>query len=190
MLRLFLALDLPGDARRSLAAWRDSELTRPAALRPVPERSLHVTLVFLGATEEGAVGALWACVAGAVGASQAARFAPAGVRGVPRGRPRLVALDLADEGAHAAGLHREVVAALAASRLYEPDERPFWPHVTLARVRRGARADRWNPAAPWSQAFTSSRLTLYESRPASGGAEYRPLEQLELPAWSNRSPPS
>ena len=49
--RLFVALDLPPDARAALAAFRDRADAR--AWRPVPDEALHVTLVFLGHFPEG-----------------------------------------------------------------------------------------------------------------------------------------
>ena len=57
-MRLFLALDLPVDARRELAAWRDAELRERTDLRPVDEEALHVTLVFMGSKPEDTVAAL------------------------------------------------------------------------------------------------------------------------------------
>ena len=58
---------------------------------------------------------------------------------MPPRRPRLFALDLADEGGRAAALQAAVAGALERAGVYEPERRPFWPHVTLARVKRGER---------------------------------------------------
>ena len=179
-MRLFIALDLPAGRRRELAAWRDAELRERTDLRPVGEEALHVTLVFLGARPENAVAALWECAAGAAASCPSPVLIPTGVAPVPARRPRLFALDLSDEGGRAADLHRAVVGALAGAGLHEPEARPFWPHVTLARLRRGARPRGWSPAEPWAHPFTSSALTLYESEPGRAGARYRVLERLEL----------
>jgi RNA 2',3'-cyclic 3'-phosphodiesterase len=86
-----------------------------------------------------------------------------------------------------AGLERELVAR----RLYEPEKRPFWPHLTVARVkpeRRGskrpARIER--PPGPLPEAlrepFGAVRITLYRSTLRPQGAEYAPLAQVALPA--------
>ena len=48
--RLFVALDLPAEARAALAAFRD-EAADPEVWRPVPEASFHVTLAFIGHRE-------------------------------------------------------------------------------------------------------------------------------------------
>ena len=139
-----------------------------------------MTLVFLGAKPEDAVAALWECASEAAASCRSPVLTPTGVTPVPARRPRLFALDLADEGGGAAGLHRAVAGALADAGLHEPEARPFWPHVTLARVRRGARPGGWSPAEPWVRRFTSSALTLYESVPGRAGVRYRVVERLEL----------
>ena len=51
---MFLALDLPVDARTELAAWRDELVAGRDDLRPVRPEALHVTLVFLGWQDEAA----------------------------------------------------------------------------------------------------------------------------------------
>ena len=45
---MFVALDLPAEARRALAGWRDGLVAGREDLRPVREEALHVTLAFLG----------------------------------------------------------------------------------------------------------------------------------------------
>ena len=70
-----------------------------------------------------------------------------------------------------------------AHALERRDERPFWPHVTLARVRRraAARPLAVSGAMPLNE-FSPAALTLYRSQPGPGGARYTPLESLALSA--------
>jgi 2'-5' RNA ligase len=191
--RLFLALDLPQSARTEVVRWRDAMTGGRDDLRPIPAASLHVTLVFLGSKPADAAGTLWEVAAAAAGACRAPGLTPLGVSAVPRRRVRLFALDLADDGGRAAGLHRAVAealaeadlhravaGALAEADLHETEDRPFWPHVTLARVRRGVRPEPWSGRQPLPAPFTSSSLTLYESQLSPAGARYRVLERLEL----------
>ncbi|MEJ7718337.1 MAG: RNA 2',3'-cyclic phosphodiesterase, partial [Thermoleophilaceae bacterium] len=141
--RLFLALDLPDDVRGRLVSWRDAALAgRDEELRPVPAEALHVTLVFLGGVEAPDVGAVADTALDALAGVAAPVLAPTGVRGVPARRTRLLALDLADEDGRAAVLASTAAAALAACGLHEPERRPFWAHLTLARVRSGRRLGR------------------------------------------------
>lgn len=173
-----MALDLPVPARAALARWRDAATHGRSELRRVPEEQLHVTLVFLGSTPPAEIGGLWETVSAAASGLRAPLLTPLGVRGVPARRPRLFALDLGDDGDRAGHLHGRVAQAMERT-----EERAFWPHVTLARVRRDA------PARPLAvsgdmplDAFTSPALTLYRSQPSAGGAVYTPLESLALTA--------
>ena len=52
---------------------------------------------------------------------------------IPGGRPRLFAIGAASEASVA--LQAELSEALERERLYKPEKRPFWPHLTVARVR-------------------------------------------------------
>ena len=185
--RLFVALDLPESVRAGIAAWGRGALRDPA-LRPVPEESLHITLAFLGSREEGQVEAI-ADVVRESGAS-----APEIVFGRPeqrplRGRAKVYALPVASEGTKA--LQAGLVSKLVSAGLYEAEERPFWPHVTVARVRTeagGKRRPRVVEQPPNSlpqdllQPFAGVRLSFYLSELQSEGARYVPLAQVELPS--------
>lgn len=180
-LRLFLALELEHGARSELAAWTAQALAGREDLRPVAPEALHLTLVFLGATPAERVPSIWAATeAGATG-QRAAKLSPFGVKGVPRRRPRLFALDLEDEDGRAAKLQAAVAGALASGGLHAPDPRPFWTHVTLARVRRGRRP---RPLAiappPAPDPLCAPALALYRSDPSPTGPRYTALERLEL----------
>jgi 2'-5' RNA ligase len=109
--------------------------------------------------------------------------------GVPRGkRPRLFALDARSE--EAIELQRGVEERLVVARFYKPEKRPFWPHLTVARVKPEARGSR-KPALVTTQPhplpehmfrfFRPTRLVLFKSHLRRTGAEYEPLAELELP---------
>ena len=178
--RLFLALDLPEPARTSLASWRDALVSGRSDLRPVRPEALHVTLVFLGWQDEQAVGEI--AEAAFSGAGGAPPLLTAGeVRPLPPRTPRLFALDLADDHERAATLQAGASRALEAGGWYRPEKRPFWPHLTLARVKRGRGrvAPLAEVAAP-HEPFEASRLTLYRSTLRPQGALYEPLAQRSL----------
>lgn len=137
-----------------------------------------MTLVFLGNTPPAGVDDLWEAVSAAAAGLPAPQLTPLGVKGVPARRPRLFALDLNDAGDRAAGLHAGLSQALERT-----EQRALWPHVTLARVRRGARARALTvPEEMPFETFTAPALTLYRSLPSAGGARYTPLQSLALAA--------
>jgi 2'-5' RNA ligase len=191
--RLFLALDLPDEARDPLAEWRDALVDGRRDLRPVRPEALHVTLVFLGWQDESAAGAIAEAAFSALPAGPPPRLTPAGVRSLPPRNPRLFALDLEDEDGRAGALQAAMSAALEAGGWYRPEKRPFWPHLTLARVKRAERRvpplpeEPPPPRAP----FEAPVVTLYRSTLRPQGSLYEPLARtLAVDAGDPASQPS
>jgi 2'-5' RNA ligase len=179
---MFVALDLPSDARSAIAAWRDQVVEGRRDLRPVRAEALHVTLVFLGWQDEKAADAIASATFEASSGMPPARLTAGGVRPLPPRDPRLFALDLKDDEGRAGAVQSAISDALEAGRWYRPEKRPFWPHLTLARVKRG---ERRVPAladapAPPADRFTAGQLTLYRSTLRPQGAIYDPLARRAL----------
>jgi 2'-5' RNA ligase len=177
--RLFVALDLPDGARAALARWRDEVLSgRSDELRPVAAEALHLTLAFLGSRPETDVESIGRLALGEATAAPALELGEGAW--LPPRRPRVLAVDLADPAGGLAALQARVSDALARGAGYEPERRPFRPHVTVARVRSGARVgDLSLPAVP-RLGFDGLAVTLYRSRTASSGAIYEPLASATL----------
>jgi RNA 2',3'-cyclic 3'-phosphodiesterase len=176
---MFVALDLPEDARERLAGWRDQLLDGRRDIRPVRPEALHVTLAFLGWQDESAAERIAGAAFGSLPPAPAPRLAATGVRAVPPRDARLFALDLDDEEGRAAALQEAVSRALEAGGWYRPEKRPFWPHVTLARVKRGERRVAPPPERPPPPAepFDAGVVTLYRSTLRPQGAIYEPLRR-------------
>jgi len=179
--RLFVALELPDGVVRATAALAREIFGPVGELRLVPSESLHVTLVFLGYHPEREIERIAEVSLG--DADGEFKLTPEGVVPVPRSRPRLFALGLEDAGGALIGWQDGLSRRLEAANLYEPEKRPFWPHVTLARVKRGAKAPRWPelPALPaeLAQPFRATRVTLFRSTLKPSGAVYEPLASME-----------
>ena len=110
-------------------------------------------------------------------------------RAQTRGRPRLFALPV-DSPRLPSRCRRGSSELLAASGSTSREKRPFWPHVTVARVRpeergsrRPLRVERPPEELPQDlvEPFDGVRLTLYRSELQPQGARYVPLAQVELP---------
>jgi 2'-5' RNA ligase len=180
--RMFVALDLPGDARSALVAWRDELISGRRDLRPVREEALHVTLVFLGWQAEKEADAIAAAAFEACSGLPPARLRAGAVRPIPPRAARLFALDLEDEEGRAGALQAAISDALEAGRWYRPEKRPFWPHLTLARVKRDERRPPPLPDTPVppANAFSAGQLTLYRSTLRPQGAVYDSLAGVAL----------
>jgi 2'-5' RNA ligase len=177
--RLFAALDVPAEVRDALAAFGRAAAADDFALRPVGEDALHVTLAFLGHR----------AIDDIEPAREAVRAAAAPVPDLELGdvlwlsprRPHVLTIEVLDPTGALGRLQASISAALADAIGYEPERRPFRPHITVARVRRGASPRlRGLPGAP-SARFAGEAVTLYRSWLGGGGpARYEPLERVTL----------
>lgn len=183
--RLFVALDLPDDLRDGIAAWGHCELPDPA-LRVVAPESLHVTLAFLGYLPEREIERLDELVRGLKATAPTLRLEDPVAKPSLR-RARLFVLPAISPGA--AALQHELERKLVTERLYKPEKRPFWPHVTVARVKsagRGTRRPAMVERPPGGlpkrllEPALCVRVTLYRSVLQPQGSRYTPLAQVEL----------
>ncbi len=165
-LRLFIALPVPTAARRE-AGRRGRELRRrlPRA-RWVPPENLHLTLLFLGRVEEGAVPALVEEVAPAFAACPGLSLRLAGGGTFPPHRPPKVAwvgVEV-EEGLERLQLLQAAVAEAAGRCLdLAQPSKPWSPHLTVARPK-----ERWTKrdSARFSDAF---RKPLAPAQPVAAG---------------------
>jgi 2'-5' RNA ligase len=169
-LRLFVACDLPRAAERAVRTWQHEELAPHEDLRIAA--TLHFTLAFLGSVDATKVPDLQRILGGITWTRPECsfvepRFLPA------RGKRQVVALELEDPAGRLRDLQAKVSAGLAAEGLYEPERRPWLPHVTVARFRR--------PGHPFSLqnvnigAFGVVRMVLYSSHLERAGAVHTPV---------------
>jgi 2'-5' RNA ligase len=178
-LRLFVALDVPPPVRAALAGW--CARVAPQGVRRVAPENLHITLAFLGSCARAEGDAVAAVPATLAGSAKVGTLATAGALWLPPRRPGVLTVAIApDEGLGA--LRAALVDALREAIAFEPESRPFRPHITVGRVARGARvpADPLDP--PPAQAFAAQALTVYRSHTGGGGARYEALASAVLPA--------
>jgi 2'-5' RNA ligase len=174
--RLFVALDLPADVREALAAWQRRELGALPELRAVGPEALHVTLCFLGwrdLSEVERIGEL------AIGAADGVRDLELGATAwLPPRAPRVLTVAVRDAGGACATLQGAVSDVLVAGGFYERERRPFFPHVTVGRVRGGRAPSGLRhrlPAPPAPLSFEAAAVTLYRSRSTARGSTYEAL---------------
>ncbi len=177
--RLFVAVEVPREARAVLSRWGGAACAHDPALRPVRTQALHVTLHFLGERPEGHVEALRAVIAG--GGDGVVPLVAGGALWLAPRRPHVLTCALQDRTGALGALHSALGPALAAATPgWSAEGRALRPHVTVARVRRGARPlVGAEPDAP-SLAFTAPALVLMRSDLAPAGAVYETLERRPL----------
>lgn len=185
-MRLFFAApvsdEVAGEARAAAAvlASRDAE----DSVRWVPAENYHVTLRFLGETPAAEVPRLVSEVRRESGSRSAFRATLGPLLHLPSPRRvRSIALEIESEGqleGLADCVERGVCNAGAA-----PSRRPFRPHLTLGRTRRGRyyRGDRFDDFVPVTNAsFWVDAALLIESELSQHGARYHALERIALGA--------
>jgi RNA 2',3'-cyclic 3'-phosphodiesterase len=176
--RLFAALELPAPVRDALGVFGRAAAADDFALRAVRDDALHVTLAFLGHRALDDIDP--ACAAVRAAAAPVADLSLGDALWLAPRSPHVLTVEVADATGALLALQERVVAALVDAVGYEPDHRRFRPHVTVARVRHGARPRRTGlPDAP-SASFAGEALTLYRSWLGRGPARYEPLERVPL----------
>lgn len=129
MQRLFLAIDPPRPLATPLL---DRLAGHPEAVRLVPVEQFHLTLHFLGEQSTTVRDQLCKELAAICWQPFRLSLGPPAVF-PPRGRPRGLWLTV-PASAPLSQLHTQCAAALVRCRLV-PEQRPFTPHLTLARFR-------------------------------------------------------
>ena len=163
---------MPDGAARALAAWQLAELDVGRA-RVVPIENLHVTIAFLGSQPAGETEA----IAGALRES---------VRGVAepvlspvryRETRSVGMLVLDDEDGRATRIAEAAHRRLAELGVYEPEQRPWLPHLTVVRFRERPSRE---PPIPDVGPMKTSDAAVYMSRLRPTGAQYEVVESVPL----------
>ena len=187
--RLFAALELPADVRAGLAAFGREAAAGDRALRPVREDALHLTLAFLGHRALDEVDPARAAVRAMSGSPAPVLTLGDPLWLAPR-RPHVLTVALEEDDGVLGALQGAIVERLAGALPWQPETRPFRPHITVARVRREwrPRVDDLPPAP--HATFTAGAVVLFRSHLGGPGpARHEPLERVELAAAPSASPP-
>lgn len=181
-MRLFTGFDLPAEVVGNLERLV-GELRPQARIQWSPPRNLHITTRFIGEWPEAGLDELKAALGGLPS------FPPVQIRVRGLGffpnphHPRVfwAGVDAPPEPAALAAATDRALAGLGLA----PEQRPFSPHLTLARIKEPV------PMQPLREAiaalpsvefggFTADRFWLYHSRLAPGGSVYTKLAEFSL----------
>jgi 2'-5' RNA ligase len=186
--RLFVAVELPppcvavaGDVSDALRE-RVTRLAPNAQVTWVPPERMHLTLRFLGeVTADHA-----ALIATGLSAPFDAKAFPVTLGGPgafpSRGAPRVLWLGFSEGLTNLGMLERELSSRLAETGI-PPEDRPYRPHLTLARVRdpRGLRlAPLFEGVDVPAASGVIDAVTLFESRLSPKGSRYTALHRTPL----------
>lgn len=177
MPRLFVALDLPDRVTTELAALQDEQLD----VKWVDPRKIHLTLRFLGDVDSSRIGPIKDSLAEIE--ARSFEVAPEGLGVFPSRRSPSVLWVGLQESTPLQELQHSVEEAVV-EHGFDPEDRSFTPHLTIARCRRT------NPkkirrfmqkhgefSAP---SFTCDTFYLFESELHPDGARYTKRAAFEL----------
>lgn len=184
-MRAFFAIPLSVTANETVARLQAHlKQNHREGLRWIPPEDFHITLKFLGESDPAALENMGRELKNWAQTWKPPLITLAGVDCFPtRGAPRGVWLAWNDSDGSLAQVQSEL-EQIAETHGFPVEERPFSPHLTIARVRRGVKLAELRTAcqalAPPIVESQLSEIILFESTLTSEGAEYSALERFNL----------
>lgn len=177
-MRLFIGIPLAAAVVDELVTLIARLKSPNDGLRWSAEAGWHITLQFLGSTSAGQYDCVTAglrrfrCAPFEIQLESPGFFDRAGVF--------FAGVQLSSE---LTNLQRQVIAATKPCG-FVPEDRPYHPHITLARDKGGRQALRQLKTRPKGEmqfsAFTAKEFLLYESFPGPAGSRYEVRERFAL----------
>ncbi|HEV8525747.1 MAG TPA: RNA 2',3'-cyclic phosphodiesterase [Terriglobales bacterium] len=192
-MRLFVGLEIDPEIRLRISTFMEGVRNFAPDVRWISSESLHITLKFIGWWPEERFAELERALASVRGEPTEIAFAGTGFFPTPRAaRVFWIGIEAGRQLAELAAHVEAAVEPLGIAR----EQRPFAPHLTLARTGSGrpqrGKDDRGNAHFKRLQAklaampppdfgtMTPREFFLYESKLSPKGAQYNRLERFAL----------
>lgn len=178
-MRLFIAIPLAPDVIEALARTAHGSRSASDGLRWAPQETWHITLQFLGETSSEQ----YSCVLRYLREIRSP-LVPVWLEGAGVFDRAGVFFAGVNVSAELRELQKQVVAATTKCG-FAPEDRPFHPHVTLARAKGGNRRALRNLKVKTVlkttfPRFTATEFLLYEAFLGPGGSRYEVRERFPL----------
>ena len=179
-IRSFIAIELPESVRRGLESLSLELRKSEAAVGWVRPGGIHLTLKFLGNVAAEVIERIKPVLAETASRAKPFRLQAAGCGAFPTIKaPRVIWVGLRGESEPLIRLQKEIETAMVPFG-FEPENRPFRPHLTIGRVRGRQRLQALQQILLARQDFTAEpfdvdELVLYKSELRPDGALYTPL---------------
>lgn len=175
--RLFVAVPLP-DGLHDVVRRAQEALPEERGLRLTGPEQWHVTLAFIGEGDAGKAEAARRVVEDLPTDMGGEAYIERFLMLPSASRARVVTLELGDEAAVLRRLFESVMGGLEAAGVMQRENRPFRPHLTIARLRVPARV---SPRYESERArFAVQSVCLYRSELRREGAVYTVVCRREL----------
>jgi 2'-5' RNA ligase len=189
---VFIAVPLPGDLKAKLTALQQEFQRFPLEAAWVREAGFHITLKFLGEVDSSQIGPIFSCMAETGQCYHPFSVTLCGVGVFPHeSSPRVLWVGIQDE----TGLLRQIQQTLEAGLAqigYRPEDRPFAPHLTLARLKRVSRRGEFLAGLKAHREAMLGQLNvdhieLIESQLHPSGARYSTVKAVHFPRATDTS---
>lgn len=183
-MRLFVALDIPGEIRQRLADYIERVRSYAPDARWARVEGLHVTLKFIGEVKDHKVEEITSALTAVKSGSFEVIFGSVGFFPTPKS-PRVFWAGV-QSGDELAQLASSIDAAMEKLGI-EREKRAFSPHLTLARAGsrdpnslKGLSPLLAAEAPPQFGTMTAHDFWLYRSQLGPGGSKYTKLQRYGL----------
>jgi 2'-5' RNA ligase len=179
-MRIFIALDIPGEIRSALSAYMERARNLVPEARWARVEGLHVTLKFVGEVSDARLPEIKTALASVKTAPFDVRFAGAGF--FPNAKAARVFWAGVEGGDALPRLASAVDAALAKLG-FAKEDKLYHPHLTLARASTHPLRELQaliTEQPPQFGTMTAREFFLYQSKPQKGGSKYTKLERFSV----------
>lgn len=184
-MRLFVAFEVPSWIRADIGARVATVRESLPRARWVSPDAMHLTLVFLGEVEGERLPELEGVGTAAVAGEAPLRLRVGGAGSFPAGRPARVAWLGIESDRDFGPLARRLAEECARAATVEVDDKPYHPHLTLARCDppwpRAAVADFGRAfSGGVGEPFAVAEAVLFRSTLGQGPARHEALQRWPL----------
>jgi 2'-5' RNA ligase len=184
-MRTFIAIEIPEEIKRGISGVQEQLRKSGADAAWTRPEGIHLTLKFLGEVPESKIPEIMAALRSAAGGMGAIRLEVKGAGAFPNSKnPRVLWLGVRGDVDRLSALHASVEGTMVTLG-FDPEERAFSPHLTLARIKH------LRPRFSWHQAIEGIRdvnlggigataVSLMKSELKRDGAVYAELGRAEL----------
>jgi 2'-5' RNA ligase len=183
-MRTFIAIPIPDSCRKILSQMQQCLKKSGAEVRWTAISSIHLTLKFLGETDPETVSELARALRDVAHPAQALDLQLSGLGYFPnQKKPRIVWCGIRGD-IEQLEILQETVEGTCMGFGFEPEIRPFRPHLTLGRVRGKKNlqmlVDNIMKGSELECGFSADHFNIYKSVLKPQGAVYTILETIEL----------
>lgn len=184
MIRTFLAIELTDELKNEMTRLINGLKSLSADVKWVRPQGVHLTLKFLGSTDEALIDPLGESAAKAMARFKRPCLSLDKTGVFPnRSRPKVAWIGLKGDLSLLSKIHTALDKAVEAFG-FEPEKRRFSPHITLGRIRTGKNRNRLMDTLealdPKPVYFEADAVYLIKSDLKPSGAQYTKLARFSF----------